>query len=112
MHELGLASAVVRAIDLKMANHPGQRVKKVVMEIGKLSPILPDAMRFCFEQCTAETSLKNTVLEIIETKGQGTCKECSETIETDAPHAICACGKTDFKWISGSELKIRHLELE
>ena len=46
MHELGLAQAIVEQVS---ARAQGARVLRVVLEIGKLAAVLPDALRFCFD---------------------------------------------------------------
>ena len=45
----------------------GAKVNRVVLEIGKLSAVLPDAVRFCFELCSEGTVVEGAELEIIET---------------------------------------------
>ena len=51
MHELGIAQEVVALV----AEHAQGKVTRVVLEIGKLSAILPDAIRFCFDLCSEGT---------------------------------------------------------
>ncbi len=51
MHELGIAQEVVALV----AEHAQGKVTRVVLEIGKLSAILPDAVRFCFDLCSEGT---------------------------------------------------------
>ena len=46
MHELGIAQEIVEQVS---ARAQGARVLRVVLEIGKLAAILPDALRFCFD---------------------------------------------------------------
>ena len=54
MHELGITRNIV-AIILEEAN--GKKVKRVTLEIGKLSAIIPDSIHFCFDICCKETLL-------------------------------------------------------
>jgi hydrogenase nickel incorporation protein HypA/HybF len=67
MHELGITRNIV-AIVTEHAG--GARVKRVSLEIGKLSAVLPDAIRFCFDVCSRDTLLEGAELTIHESAGQ------------------------------------------
>ena len=57
MHELGITENIV-AIAVEYAE--GLPVKQVTLEIGQLSAIMPDAIRFCFDVCCQGTCLLYT----------------------------------------------------
>ena len=67
MHELSITRNVV-AIVTERAQ--GQRVTRVRLEIGRLSAVVPDSIRFCFDICAQGTPLEGAELEIIESAGQ------------------------------------------
>lgn len=54
MHELGVALELVDAIATRAG---GARVRRVVLEVGALSSVLPDALSFCFELATEGTNV-------------------------------------------------------
>ena len=60
MHELALMESLVDAV---RENVRGARVKTVRLEVGKLSCVLPDALRFCFEISTQGTELEGATPE-------------------------------------------------
>ena len=108
MHELAVTQEIV-AIASERAE--GARVKRIVVEIGKLSAILPDAVRFCFDVCSEGSPVEGAALEILETPGQGRCRACSGLVALDRPFGRCACGSSDLEWLSGEELRVKTLEL-
>ena len=108
MHELGITQEVV-AIAAEGAR--GRKVLRVVLEVGKLSGVLPDAVRFCFGPCAEGTAVEGAALEIIETPGRARCKACGGEVALDRPFGRCACGNTDLEWLAGDELRVRELEL-
>jgi hydrogenase nickel incorporation protein HypA/HybF len=63
-------------IDLMTEHARCARVKRIVLEVGKLTAVLPDAIRFCFDVCSAETVAEGAELEIVETPGQARCRAC------------------------------------
>jgi hydrogenase nickel incorporation protein HypA/HybF len=109
MHELGITQNIV-AIAAEYA--AGAKVQRVTIEIGKLSAILPDAVRFCFDVCCQGTTLEGAELEIIETPGMGRCRACGAEIPLTQPFGICTCGGVDLEILQGQELKIKTLETE
>jgi len=108
VHELGITQEVV-AIAAESAR--GRQVLRVVLEIGKLSGVLPDAVRFCFGPCAEGTAVEGAALEIVETPGRGRCRACGAEVPLDRPFGQCGCGCTDLEWLAGDELRVRELEL-
>jgi hydrogenase nickel incorporation protein HypA/HybF len=107
MHELGIAQAVVALV----AEHEERQVTRVVLEIGKLSAILPDAIRFCFDLCCEGTVVAGAHLDIIEIPGRALCKSCGGEVILDRPFGRCDCGCSDLDWLSGEELRVKEYEV-
>jgi hydrogenase nickel incorporation protein HypA/HybF len=108
MHELGITQEVV-AIVASRAN--GAKVRRVVLEIGKLTAVLPDAVRFCFDLCAEDTPAAGATLDIVETPGRGRCRACGGEVVLERPFGVCSCGSSDLDWVSGEELRVREIEV-
>jgi hydrogenase nickel incorporation protein HypA/HybF len=108
MHELGVALQVV---DIVAERAAGARVKRVVVEIGVLTAVLPDALRFCFQSATEGTVVEGATLEIIERAAQARCRACSKQLELARPFGYCECGSSDLEWQSGEELRVFEMEV-
>ena len=67
MHELSITRNVVAIVSERAV---GQRVTRVRLEIGRLSAVVPDSIRFCFDICAQGTPLEGAELEIVESPGQ------------------------------------------
>jgi hydrogenase nickel incorporation protein HypA/HybF len=67
MHELAITESVVEAVTERIASG---RITRVVLEIGRLSGVVPDSVRFCFEVCAAGTRLEGAELDIVELGGR------------------------------------------
>lgn len=109
MHELGITQNIV-AIATEAAE--GAKVRRIVLEIGKLSAVMPDAIQFCFDVCSQNTIVAGAQLEIIEIVGLAQCRCCGTQVALDVPFGVCECGSTDLQILQGEELKIKALELE
>lgn len=109
MHELAITQNIV---ELVADRAQGAKVQKVSLEIGKLSAIMPDAVRFCFDVCSKSTVLEGAFLEIIEIPGLARCRKCGAEFSLEQPFGICSCGSIELDLISGQELKIKQMEIE
>ena len=108
MHELAITQQVVALVGERVG---GARVTRVVLEIGRLSAVLPDAVRFCFDLCAEGTSLEGAVLEVVETPGRARCRACGGEVALARPFGECRCGGTDLEWLGGDELTIKQVEV-
>lgn len=108
MHELGITRNIV-AIVTEHAD--GAQVKRVGLEIGRLSAIMPDAIRFCFDICAKGTVLEGAALEIEEVPGVGRCEACGREFGIDQPFGQCQCGCRRIACIAGQEMKIKEMEV-
>lgn len=108
MHELGIA---MRVVELAVESSGGARVGRIVLEVGKLAVVLPDALRFCFDAVAEGTAAEGARLDIVEVPGLATCRACGGRVELSQPFGRCACGGSDLEWISGEELRIKEMEV-
>jgi hydrogenase nickel incorporation protein HypA/HybF len=108
MHELGIAQQLV---EIASESARGARIVRVVVEVGKLAAVLPDALQFCFEAASAGTPAEGATLTIVEVPGVAICRSCGSRVELVRPFGQCSCGNTNLDWQSGEELRIRELEV-
>ncbi len=108
MHELAITEEVVRILGERAGE---RKVRRVVLEIGKLSSVLPDAVRFCFDLCAEGSPAEGAELVIVEPAGRGRCRDCGGDVALERPFGRCSCGSSDLDWLSGDELRIREMEV-
>jgi hydrogenase nickel incorporation protein HypA/HybF len=108
MHELAIMESLVSAAQEGAA---GAQVRAIRLEVGVLSGVVPDALRFCFDVCTRGTCLEQARLEIAEIAGRGRCDRCGLELAIDSLAALCPCGAAGLQVLTGQELLLKHLEL-
>lgn len=108
VHELAITQSVVAQISERL---PEARVVRVQLEIGRLSGVVADSVRFCFDLATGGTGLEDAELEIIETPGLATCRACQAEVELDSLLGACSCGSIDLAVIDGDRLEIKEVEV-
>jgi hydrogenase nickel incorporation protein HypA/HybF len=103
VHELAIAEGVVDTVTERL---PGATVTCVRLEIGALSGVVADSIRFCFDLATEGTGLAGARLEISEPAARCQCRACGTEVQPDGPVVLCPCGSPDVAVLSGEQLKI------
>lgn len=108
MHELAIAESICAIVEESSA---GRRVARVVVEVGKLSAVMPEALRFSFDAVTDGTSLAGAELVLVERRAEARCRACAVVFEPEFVVAQCACGSVDVEWMSGDQLRVLEMEV-
>ena len=114
MHEMGIAMEIV---DIAKASIPedmqGAKVQRVNLQVGSLSAIVPDSLRFCFDLVVKDTALEGAKLAIEEIPVVARCKDCQTQWTITEPVFTCkACQSGAIDMLSGRELDIKSIEIE
>jgi len=113
MHELSLCEGVLQVLEENARKQGYQRVKTVWLEIGALSGVEVEAMRFGFDVVTKGTLAEGARLEVLELPGEAWCMQCSITVAAKQRFDACPeCGSYQLQVTAGEEMKIRELEVE
>jgi hydrogenase nickel incorporation protein HypA/HybF len=113
MHEMSLAEGVLQLVEDTARRESANRVKLVVLEIGRLSSVEPEAIRFCFEAVTHGSIAQGAALEIIAVPGAGWCMPCAETVAMSELYGACPkCGSHQVQPTGGTEMRVKEIELE
>jgi hydrogenase nickel incorporation protein HypA/HybF len=108
VHELAITEGVVDAVTERL---PGQRVTCVRLEIGALSGVVADSVRFCFDLVTEGTDLEGAALEISRAPAECHCRVCGGDFEPDGPFVMCPCGSAEVTVLAGQGLKITSVQV-
>lgn len=113
MHELSICEAIVGRLRPYLEENPGCRVRRVFVEIGRLSGVDPEALRFAFPAATQSAGLAGIELEIARRPVTLRCCACGVEAEVKNFEMKCgACGSAEVKIAGGRELKITSFEIE
>ena len=113
MHEMGIAMQVVEiAIASIPAGMEDVKVEKINLKVGRLSAVVPDSLRFCFEIVAKDTPLGNAELYIEEIPVVVRCDDCNTEVAISEPVFTCQkCNSGNVNLISGRELDIESIEV-
>ena len=112
MHEMGIAQQIVDiVVGAIPAEAGGAPVESVLIRVGKLTAVVPESLRFCWEVITKDTRLAGARLDIEEVPVVGRCMACKAQVVIQEPPFACGeCGG-DLEFLSRRELMVRSLEL-
>lgn len=109
MHEMSITLSIVDEITGRLGATP---VTAVRLEIGKLSGVVVDSIRFCFDLATEGTTLAGARLVVDEPLGHARCRPCGREFDTADPIVLCPdCTASDVDVRAGRELRIVSVEV-
>lgn len=108
MHELAIMENVVDGVHERMGS---TKISSIQLEIGKLSGVIPDSIRFCFDIVAAGTTMEGARLDIDEPPGWAHCRVCFAEFGAAGVVVLCSCGSADVELVAGTQLRIRSVEV-
>lgn len=112
MHEVSIAHGIVETLRREFAGRPG-RIRSVRVEVGALSGVVPEALRFAWDVVCAGTPLEGAALEILEIAVAVRCDRCGKDQALPAIDRL-RCPECDAPTpciVAGRELRIREVEI-
>jgi hydrogenase nickel incorporation protein HypA/HybF len=108
VHELSITQSVVDAVCERAGD---RRVRSVRVQIGALTAVQPEAMRFCFEIAVEGTVAEGARLDIDERPAAVHCRGCGADAVLGDFLLLCPCGSADVQVTAGRELRVLSMEV-
>lgn len=113
MHEMALCESIRSTLEEQSRLHRFSKVARISLEVGPLSGVEIDALRFGFDVVMRGSVADGARLEIIECPAQAWCLSCSQAVPIKARYEPCAnCGSHQLQVTAGEELRIKELEVD
>ncbi|HLI25179.1 MAG TPA: hydrogenase maturation nickel metallochaperone HypA [Acidimicrobiales bacterium] len=108
MHELGLCSDVVAAVERRAGQRPVARVR---IRVGRLHHVHPEAFEQSFALAAAGGVAAGAVAELVVVPVTARCPACGLTAESDEVLPACpTCGAVGLQPLGGDELILEAIE--
>lgn len=112
MHELSIAQSIIDIVHQHVPQAKLENVRIVRILVGEGSGVVADSLAFSLQAITADTSLANARMNIETIPFRISCAACSTISDNDGGLRICpACGSGNTTVISGTELRVKDIEL-
>jgi hydrogenase nickel incorporation protein HypA/HybF len=108
MHELGLCTSIVDAVERRAGERAVARVR---VRVGRLHHVHPDAFDQSFAVAAKGTVVEEAVAELVLLPVRAACAACAATWECEELPLSCeACGSVDTEVLGGDELVLESIE--
>lgn len=113
MHEMGIMESAIDMVLTQARDHDATRVHRVVLRVGTLSGVEPEALRLAFDAATRDTPAAGADLELEAVAARGRCGDCGLefAVESDFIFTCPKCGRISGELVQGRELELARIEM-
>jgi hydrogenase nickel incorporation protein HypA/HybF len=113
MHEMTIAMNIVDIVCQKATDEKAHKINSVELEIGDLSGIMIDSLKFCFEAACKNTIASGAELNINEIEAKAFCKSCKNEFKMESDFSPCpTCNDFNFEIVAGKEFSIKSFNID
>jgi hydrogenase nickel incorporation protein HypA/HybF len=108
-----MTSLIDRVCDIA-AREQADTVTVITVKRGEMSGVIPEALEFCFDVCTAGTLSEGAELRIETVSATWKCSDCGSVVEkvADLEMPLCsACGSYHLELATGGEFRLESIEV-
>jgi len=108
MHELGLCTCIVDAIERRAGTRP---VARVTVRVGRLHHVHPEAFEQSFAVAAMGTVAEDAAAQLVLLPVLARCGACNAAWDADEIPAACpTCGSVAVELTGGDELVLESIE--
>lgn len=113
MHEMSLAEGVLQIVETAAAEAGARRVTEIRLEIGALSGVEVEALRFCMDAVLRNGPAEAARVVFETLPGRGWCLHCADSVDIAALYDACPrCGSYQVQPTGGTEMRVKDLLVE
>lgn len=113
MHEMAIAQNIVNIAVAAAEKAGAKRITRVNVVAGELRAIIPAQLICSFGLMAENTIASRAYLHLEITPLLGKCRQCDETFAVKDYCYVCPkCSNDDIQTISGTELRVKEIEIE
>jgi hydrogenase nickel incorporation protein HypA/HybF len=113
MHEMALAESMLEIVESAARKHGASRVSAVRLEIGALSHVAVDALRFCFDAVTRGSLAEGAALEVDSIPGEAWCMPCATSVPLAQVGDACPrCGGFQLAVTRGEDMRVKDIAID
>lgn len=110
MHEMALAQSMLEIVEAAAREAGATHVTNVRLEIGALSHVATDALRFCFDAVTRGSLADGATLDIDDVPGEAWCMPCGGNVPLAQVGDPCPrCGSFQLAVVRGDDMRVKDI---
>lgn len=113
MHELSIATNIVEFAEEFARDHQAKKINRIELEVGQLSGIVIDSLKFALEFAVENTVLEKAEIIISEIPGRFKCYHCQTEFDKSVWYTPCpSCQSMDSELLGGKEMQIKSIFID
>jgi hydrogenase nickel incorporation protein HypA/HybF len=109
---MSLAESVMQIVETTARANDASAVRAVWLELGALSHVEQEALRFSFDVVKRGTVADDARLEIRTTPGRAWCMPCEDSVDLERLGDPCPrCGSHQLQVTQGEEMRVKEIEI-
>jgi hydrogenase nickel incorporation protein HypA/HybF len=103
----------MEAVLAQAREHKATQVHRIVLRVGALSGVEPDALRLAFETSIKGTPAADADLDLETVPARGRCTDCDLEfdVQSDFIFTCPKCGRISGELVQGRELELARIEM-
>jgi hydrogenase nickel incorporation protein HypA/HybF len=112
MHEVGIMESALASVRREAEAHHATTVERIVLRIGAVSGVEPEALRFAFEAVSPGTICADAELVIEHVPARVHCSRCDRDFVVERSYIFTCptCGDYSGRIVAGRELDLARIE--
>lgn len=113
MHEVGIMETALEEVLTHARDNDATQVHRIVLRVGALSGVEPDALRLAFDAAVRDTPAACAELDVETVPARGFCPDCGLefAVESDFIFTCPKCGRISGELVQGRELELARIEM-
>lgn len=112
MHEFSIAESLLQSVADQLRANGATRVHALTVQVGALSGVVPDALRFAWDALAPGSAAAGAALTIEEVPVSCYCATCAREFAAGPGQYHCpACGERSADVRRGQELHLMRMEV-
>ena len=113
MHEMSIATALMRQVLAAAEAHRATTVQKLEVVTGVLRLVVPEALKLAFEVASQGTPAEGAVLTVTEEPARARCRSCGRVFACGLDDFRCpGCGLADVDFVAGNDIVLKSMTCE
>lgn len=111
MHEIGIMEQTLQIAIASALQQNANQINQIIMRIGKMSGVVPEALEFAFDVVTKGTIAENAILKIDSMPIICYCNNCQEKFIPEEWFFECPnCHQFSQNILQGKEIELVSIE--
>jgi hydrogenase nickel incorporation protein HypA/HybF len=113
MHEMSIATELMRQLEALAAEHGAARITEVEVAAGELRGVVPEALELAWRGVCEGTVAAGASLKLTVTPAEARCRACGRTFRPEVDRYVCDdCNEADVDLLAGNDIVLTSVSID